>query len=445
MTIHSDWARLLYDECPEAFHDQIPSDGAFEVGIIDGHLQLMCVHDGFGTWERALFALFVRPIQRLFEAGCKTVVLCFDAYDQVPVYKSMTQLKRVARVAPAAAPFAEGDELPERIPPDTMTYLMIRAFKLRIVQLALERVPGMVKLPAGGRLIVDYKSAVEYVEDQGLVPAPLPDLAPLGESDIKYVRYVQRFGNALVHAIDGDYLTIALLFYAKYGLADTNRIFLFRQLSQLGGAPKEEEEESRKRKPTPKCWVDTQLLFVVLTQSMRQSLSSTPIDPRTSAPFTEGDLVHAAVMLMLCAGTDFSRSLPLLGPRRLWELLPNVAGALVRGAPEGAAPCTELLASAVVGKLYACVFSKHVPAAAASAGLEAVMAHLKERSKLAETTRARLPTPAQVCVTLQNVAWVMTYWTTFNAAAPTPLDGSCGYVRCPLTQRVTFADAASRA
>jgi hypothetical protein len=452
MTIHSDWARLLYDECPEAFHDQIPSDGDFDVGIIDGHLQLMCVNECFGTWERALQALFVRPIQRLFDAGCKTVVLCFDSYDHVPVYKSMTQQKRVSRVAPASQPFGEGDELPERIPHDTMTYLMNRAFKLKVVQLALARVPGMVQFPeGGGKLIVDYKSAVEYSSGEP-VPVQIPDLTPLGESDIKYVRYVQRFGNALVHAIDGDYLTIALLFYAKYGLGENNRIFLFRQLSELGGSSVKEEDDKdddktkkkRKRPPTPKCWVDTQLLFVVLTDSMRQSMSSTPIDPRTSKPFTECDLVHAAVLLMLCAGTDFSRSLPLLGPKRLWELLPNIASALVRGAPEGTEPSTELIANAVVEKLYACVFAKHVPNNNGPTWeLDALMQHLKVHSKLAESTRARLPTPAQVHVTLQNVAWVMTYWTTFNDHAPTPLDGSCGYVRCPLTHRVTFADAAA--
>ena len=465
MTIHSDWARLLYDECPEAFHDDVPADGDFDVGIIDGHLQLMCLHDGFGTWERFLQALFVRPVQRLYAAGCKTVVLCFDAYDQVPVYKSMTQLKRVSRVAPPVQPFGPADELPERIPPDTMTYLMNRNFKLKVVQLALAHVPALIAryIPAredGGRFLIDYKSVTEFIAGPGgLTPAPIYDLAPLGESDIKYVRYVQRYGNALVHAIDGDYLTIALLYYAANGLGARNRIFLFRQLSMLASSKKEDSDgdamdvdvdssskAKKKRKPTPKCWVDMQLLYVVLTETMRQSLSSTPIDPRTMKPFTEGDLVHAAVLLMLCAGTDFSRALPLLGPRRLWELLPNVAMTLVCGAPQGVAPSIQLLGAAVVGKLYACVFANHVPRSLAhGAELAPVMEHLKQRSKLAESTRGRLPTPAQVHVTLQNVAWVITYWTTFNAQAPTPLDGSFGYVRCPQTQKVTFADAAAAA
>ena len=458
MTIHSDWARLLYDECPEAFHDKVPSDGDFDVGIIDGHLQLMCLHDGFGTWERFLHALFVRPIERLFEAGCKTVVLCFDAYDNVPVYKSMTQLKRVSRVAPPVSPFGADDELPERIPPETMTYLMNRHFKLKVVQLALARVPALVAraIPKeGGRFLIDYKSVTEFAAGEGgLTPAPVRELAPLGESDVKYVRYVQRYGNALVHAIDGDYMAIALLYYARHGLGDHNRIFLYRQLSVLGGTSSSTQDDddddgdddvkrkkNKTRKPTPKCWVDMQLLFVVLTESMRQSMASTLVDPRTQAPFTECDLVHAAVLFMLCAGTDFSRALPLLGPRRLWELLPNVAAALVRGAPEGAAPDTDLLASAVVGKLYASVFHKHVPRGVNAGDIEAVMSHLKEHSQLAASTRARLPTPAQVRVTLQNVAWVATYWTSFNGIAPTPLDGTFGYVRCPLTQHVTFADA----
>jgi hypothetical protein len=43
-------------------------------------------------------------------------------------------------------------------------------------------------------------------------------MVPTGESDIKFARYVDLYGNALVHAIDGDYMAIALLYYAMRGL-----------------------------------------------------------------------------------------------------------------------------------------------------------------------------------------------------------------------------------
>jgi hypothetical protein len=92
MTIHSDWARLLKEECPRAFLTNTPRS-KFGVGIIDGHLQLMCLHNKLSSWKCFVNYLFLRPIMKLFDAGCPRVVLCFDCYDNVPVYKNMTQLK----------------------------------------------------------------------------------------------------------------------------------------------------------------------------------------------------------------------------------------------------------------------------------------------------------------------------------------------------------------
>jgi hypothetical protein len=473
MTIHSDWARLLHEECPEAFHTQLPG-GDFDVGIIDGHLQLMCLHSGFNTWEVFLTAVFLRPIQRLFGAGCATVVLCFDSYDHVPAYKSMTQLKRARPHAPAGGGcvFGAEEELPDAIPEDTMTYLMNRHFKLKVIQLALARVPHMVQSlleedPAR-RFVVDYKCAVEYGGLSGLTPTPIPELVPLGESDIKYTRYIDRHGNALVHAIDGDYLAIALLYYATCGLRDDNRIFLFRQLSQLGGgsaaAARDEEDEAgggkrkrassaplpKKKKKTParppKGWVDMQLLFTVVAQNVWQGAKrgrgggGVPLNAHTLAPFTDADAVHAAVVLMLCAGTDFSRGMPLLGPKRLWEHLPAYAACLLQAAPWGGRPDPALLASAVIGTLYKTIFARHVDPGTAT--LASVLRQLRT-SSLSPTTTARLPSEAQVEVTLHNIAWVMAYWSAANSAVPTPLDGSNGYVRCPYTQEITFADLAA--
>ena len=438
MTIHSDWARLLHEECPEAFHDRIPEEVRFDVGVIDGHLQLMSLNSNFRSWEQFLLAVFVRPIQRLFDAGAPVVVLCFDAYDQVPSYKSMTQQKRCARVLPCVA-FTADQSLPDEIPEATMEHLMNRSFKLKVVQLALTQVPLMLQKTLASaserRFVIDYKSTVEYSGSTGMVPRRLDDLVPMGESDVKYVRYVERYGNALVHAVDGDYMAIALLYYAGGGVRDDNRIFIFRQRSTLEPASSQSQKEAtnakkRKRTPPPKCWVDAQLLFVTIAASMRQSGVTLA---------EEHAMVHAAVLLMLCAGTDFSRPLPLLGPKRLWEHLPSVASALVLGVPQDAPLALSVLCDTVVGELYRTVFSNHVPVSVPST-LAAVLEHLKHHSRLAELTRSRFPTEAQVRVTLQNVGWVMAYWSAINRLVPTPLDGSHGFVRCPVSHRITFAD-----
>ena len=469
MTIHSDWGRLLHSECPEAFLQQIPTDVDFGVGIIDGHLQLMCLNSGLGTWERFLQFLFVNPIKKLLDAGCPVVVLCFDSYDSVPIYKSMTQQKRAVRVSSkSACGFVPGDELPETIPHDAMTYMMNRSFKLKVIDLACALVPGMVMAQLitkpGQRLIVDYKRVVEYDAGGGGIPRPVDGMVPTGESDIKFARYVDRYGHALVHAIDGDYMAIALLYYTlvrapPVQLIQHPKIFIFRQLAQLAPSAAERKQmaaaavlndnnnnkNKRKRdtaaagkkpprKKTPKCWVDMQLLFSSIANSVRQSMP-----PRE---LNRCDAVHAAVVLMLCAGTDFSRPMPLLGPKRIWEGLPLIADALLRAAPRGGPLNLTLFSDGVLAPLYKSVFARHVVASGAEeeTPLREVIARLRRGSSLSTTTTGRLPSEAQVLTTLKNISWVVHgYWTIVNGPIHAPLDGSNGFIAGPNGRGVVFS------
>jgi hypothetical protein len=323
------------------------------------------------------------------------------------------------------------------------------------------------------RFVVDYKCAVEYSHETPHTPTPLSDLVPLGESDVKFVRYVERYGNALVHAVDGDYLIIALLYYTACGLRDDNRIFLYRQLSRLGaGDGSSDAAKSGKRKepvqpsnpPSKKCWVDMQLLFAVVARSVWQAHptgggnrivripdSDRPVNPRTQRPFTDADAVYSAVCLMLCAGTDFSRPLPLLGPKRLWESLPLVVDAMLRDSGNQAADTptplnVDLFAADVLGTIYKTVFAKHIATPPSCDGdspiqsLSHILQQLRTAPKLASSTTRRLPEAKQVRVTLQNIAWVIQYWLAYNSRVPSPLDGRHGFVRCPLTSAVTFSD-----
>lgn len=120
MTIHSDWSRLFHEECPEAFSLLPPSqaDHKIKVGVIDGHLQLMSLHKGLASWDAFLQYLFVKPVLQLLKAGCPRVVLCFDCYDNVPAYKAMTQLKRVAHhtTDKPVCTFNPAEGLPASIP-----------------------------------------------------------------------------------------------------------------------------------------------------------------------------------------------------------------------------------------------------------------------------------------------------------------------------------------
>ena len=163
MTIHSDWPRVLREECPEAFAMR-PPRAVMNVGFVDGHLQLMRLHPQVGSWSNFVKFQFIKPLKMLLDAGCPRVVLCFDCYDNVPAYKNMTQTSRVSKHT--VRPFAEGQELPEHIPEDPMSFLMNRRFKLKLIEMLCKQVPMMMKLMPGQILMIDYHCVVEYVGGQ---------------------------------------------------------------------------------------------------------------------------------------------------------------------------------------------------------------------------------------------------------------------------------------
>ena len=436
MTIHSDWSRLLHDECPEAFHADPPQKNP-QVGVIDGHLQLMSLHRGLASWDAFVQHLFVKPVMQLFAAGCPRVVLCFDCYDHVPVYKSMTQTKRVNRKEVCV--FNADQSLPPTIPDDPMLYLMNRAFKLKVVELVIERAPALIlsKMHAEQEFILDYKRVVIF-SHKDAIPRVMPELVPMGESDVKFCRYVDFYGNALVHAIDGDYLAIALLYYTQHEPGNGNRIHICRQLATFP-EPASKANKKQKKEPAPKtepiakrkivkCWVDVQMLYLTITQAMWQSAGrDTLLNAQTGAGFSDADAVHAAVFLMLMAGTDFSRSLPWLGPRRMWEYLPCIVASLMQAAAIDA-PVENTVGMAtdlVTAKLYRCIFEKHC---GTGTSFDKTMS-LLQHSGLSVSVRAKLPSKPQLVTTIQNVMWVMAYWKTHNGLIATPLDGSNGFER----------------
>jgi hypothetical protein len=161
----------------------------------------------------------------------------------------------------------------------------------------------------------------------------------------------------------------------------------------------------------PKCWVDMQKIYSCIANKCGS--------PAPSA-------VHAAVVLMLCAGTDFSRPIPLIGPKRIWDALPAVAPTLLQAAPIGTLDYA-LFSDGVIGVLYKTVFSRHV--SSSTHGFGAVMHELHHTSSLSATTLGRLPSEGQLLTTLKNINWVANhYWTVINGPIHAPLDGSNGFV-----------------
>ena len=493
MTIHSDWARLLKEECPQAFLTHTPRS-KFGVGIIDGHLQLMCLHSKLPSWKCFVNYLFLRPIMKLFDAGCPRVVLCFDCYDNVPVYKNMTQLKRSK--GHKVCVFNAEQDLPRMIPDDPMVFLMNRDFKKKVIDLVCAMLPKMIELRPTQEFFIDYKRVIRYGGGGTgalLIPTVVSGLAQMGESDVKFARYVGMFGNALVHAIDGDYLAIALLYYCVHGIKDDNKIFIFRQLSSLkpnkksggatahpqptkklknvdgfgdvgigfssacdldgdddddgggGGLGKRKQQQQqqlqKKKEGVVKGWVDMQMLFDTIAGCVFQGFfDGRPINSVSQEPFTDGDAVHSAVMLMLCAGTDFSRGLPFLGPKTIWDTLPSISYMLLQAASIHGDVDELLLLDGVVAKLYNTSYVRHLPSDCPS--LATVLKHLM-KSSLSPGTKSKLPTQVQVENTIKNVKWVVEYWKTHNGLIETPLDGSNGFSWCSDARQVIFTDKSS--
>lgn len=476
MTIHSDWSRIIHDQCSAAFTAKPPQGSNPQVGIIDGHLQLMRLDPRMGTWECFVRNQFLKPIESLFQMGCPRVVLCFDNYSAVPSYKTMTQNARTNKFE--IRNFGPDDDLPSKVPEDPITYLMNRNFKLRLIQMLCEQVPARVKLQHGQEFLLDYKRVVLYCGAQR-VPAVVSDMAAMGESDVKFCRYVSKYGNALVHAIDGDYMAIALLYYTKHDVHMRNKIFIYRQLSTLhstsstatgkrkrkeaaaaaasclllqteADSDEQQQQEQQQQlvffKPTkegsqptaaassrPKCWVNMQMVYRMLGGAVLLTPSVI-----TSKKKTERDAVFSMVFLMLCAGTDFSRSTPLLGPKRMWDALPEIALALLDAVGCDAVVNEEKVLNQVIGHMYALNYPKHV-GALKQARLESVLRGLQS-SKLSEGTKEKLPSMERMRVTLRNVCWVIKYWETENGAVETPEDGQYGFVRDAATGDLTFAD-----
>lgn len=545
MTIHSDWGRILHDECPEAFTAKPPptttASSKYQVGIIDGHLQLMRLDVRMETWECFIRNQFLKPMYEMLDSGCSRVVLCFDDYSNVPAYKSMTQKSRANKFEVKV--FGLHEELPPVIPDEPMLYLMNRNFKIKLIEMLCRKIPQVITLEQHQEFILDYKKVVVYapsLQHPSVTPPVLPkrgvvfplhasreeggdrcffppqdapmkqryhllvsspslmtEMVSMGESDVKFTRYVTMFGNALVHAIDGDYMAIALLYYSRHNIHANNQIFILRQISvfnssahrgaeeqaQGGGKKKrkassssrllEDEEESedeaggehallkKKRAPVKKGWVNMQMLYLVIARAMRQSGCSQAINATTFEMFSDMDAVYTAAFLMLCAGTDFSRNIPLIGPKKIWECLPFVAVPALQALRGGPTINENLLLNVVIGKLYGLNFSKHidslaegpkkkgvrrgrksaekkqqqaqepplvsaVPSLVTQFSFEQTMQALK-CSKLSMTTKDRLPSVDRMQNTIKNLMWVSEYWAMENGHVETPLDGKYGF------------------
>ena len=222
MTIDSSWLHAFKEEAPHAFGARHPFRP--HAIFVDGQIKLM---QGFQreplTWDQFIHRQFARHLQRCYET-CDVLILAFDDYEHVPKAKGMTQAKRRKHVP--AVPFSEHSELPCMVPEGEHWTQCIanRTFKARVIDLVLLRLPQVLLLAgddhAQKRLIVDYKGEPQEYRfnpsERRVICQPFEaGLQPLGEADVKFTRYADRFKKLMVDSIDGDSIPIALLHFER--------------------------------------------------------------------------------------------------------------------------------------------------------------------------------------------------------------------------------------
>ena len=153
MTIQGKWVEAMKEECPEAFTSTVPFTPS--VAFLDGMIMLMKA-DVVTKWRELIDRNFVSSVKAFFRMGAAVVVLGFDDYTYVPKAKSITQHNRSKKAVPID--FTSSSQLPAAIPVDYMSCMRNREFKLRVMQLVVETLPGLLNLQMGQTFIVDYRS-----------------------------------------------------------------------------------------------------------------------------------------------------------------------------------------------------------------------------------------------------------------------------------------------
>jgi len=400
MTIHSQWLAVFKKLSPESFSkvNQFQPKSCF----VDGMPSLM-VSSHVSEWKDIVHRNFGFAVNKYFKMGCQNVVIGFDHYDYVSSGKSITQHNRAKKVAPFE--FGAGESLPTFVPRDYNEKIRNRAFKRAVIDYIATHLPRVVHLEKGKSLIIDYVHApVRYFldPDTGVLQHEYMGLPPMGECDLKAVRFAELFGDMIIHSVDGDFLPISMIFHEKLVAQKKPLNLAVYRLEYKADAVKCTGKRSShgETKKAARTWefVNVPSLYNALERAMRGWAKGEPCMPMS---------VAIATMIAL-TGTDFTRALPHVPPERLWECLSHKRvwqGLSQSYDVESDALDVDAACDLFVAELYKLKFSKHT----SGPNLQRVMQNL-QGSKLAPSTRAQLPSLERVRCTIKNVNFLLIYW-----------------------------------
>lgn len=403
MTIERQWFEIMKTEVPDAFQNQLSNTvlDKEKAGFIDGQIKLMGMVSEY-EWDTFFLRQFVQPLQKMMEMNTTFIVLAFDDYEHVPRAKFMTQAKRRKNLDPY--PFSTGDGFPLRPPEPWDAAMANRTFKASVVEWIIDQIDAKLVLPSGVTLVVDWKgdSCIHWFIRDGIMVKNMSIREKTGEADIKFLQWSKKLRLPMVvDAIDGDFVPIALA-------SKCPEIFIWRYkvLKEAGEGMAHE-------------WVDIDALRYGMNKAFQL------MNCKQLVQTWPGWELDCLLTLIGLTGTDYTRGLPWVGPKKVWTIVPHILSTLVASCMENKDGLIqikpEVTANRLYGLIYSNVYCNHIKNTGAA--FTSVMNELNS-SRLSSKTKALFPTYERACCTAKNINFLLAYW---NNQSPDSLAEGFGY------------------
>lgn len=388
MTIQSDWIKAFKSSFPQCFTSTTPFKPS--TVFIDGQIVLMrTVHAH--SWSQLIFSYFVKPIMQQYANGATTVILAFDDYTHVPETKAATQAKRVKNVP--VIDFHAASSLPDHIPPNYQQCLANRTFKTKLIMLIVDLLPSHIKMHDNQTLIMDFHDRPYVLTKKDGLYRSDKFTEPLGEADVKAMRYLDEYPDLMIHSIDGDSVPIAMLKTEDLVSQNIHRpLAIYRMVTNTSKAPKRSSDGKHK--------IQYEYVNInKLTECLTKRLNNLSPNHRP---------IRALSILIGMTGTDFTDGMPRITAAYVWGKLALVWQPFASLLDDQDVTGTnyQQIADRVIAPLYASKFKLHTTH---SRNLEKLCTDLKA-SALAESVRNQIPSAQALVALVKQSVWVYHYW-----------------------------------
>ena len=454
MTIHSDYVKILKNECPAAFTEKLDPALRPDTVFIDGQVKLMKADD-VKTWTDFLNVMFFKTIERCFRQGARVVVLGFDDYTYVPKSKTMTQVKRNKTVP--VLKFDDTDHLPAYMPDDWGSAMRNRTFKTKVVHKVLHEtnkwfLEQVRRDPSWhtNTLVLDFQKRPlvlfaarpalkgEGEEDGTICGAELEAHLPAadseswkgrGECDVKAFFWMQYSRRLLVVSTDGDFIPLSMLQMVRQqqdAAQTVCQVFLFRLCTKLDGA---EAQSAKRQRVTSEASCKKRREYEFVHISKLLTCIERLMPSRVQSP------VDQFCTLVALSGCDFAVNLPRLGPRTIWKLRHRLANLDLSQAPQILCAISILYWDTFVmkntlppGMSNSTQFFGMLTESKTMEHYASIMHRIKGMPSLSPRIKAVLWGTERAHAHSLNTTWTLLYWNRLHAY-PDPHSQNYGYTK----------------